>query len=113
MLWKRKKRIEEIILTKNGFKIIFDEVITEYNWSEIDKLTGYKFDQITIDVICLKIDAKEKTAIVTEDFKGWRDFMNTLLTKFAEIDKKWEEIIARPPFERNETVLYDRQKNIG
>ena len=110
---KNHIRIEELELLQDGFRVNYDGEITKFQWSEINKLTGYKFDQITMDVICLKIDANGKTVTVTEDFNEWRDFMNTLLTKFSTIDKNWEEVIAKPPFERNETVLYDRQKNVG
>ena len=111
--WKKKERIETVDLTENGFVINYNGEITQFEWNEIDKLIGFKFDRITIDEICLNIEAENKIAITTEDFIGWRDFMNELLKKFPEIDEHWEGIIAKPAFERKETELYNRNKNVG
>ena len=112
--WKRKKkRIEKIELTKNGFQVNYDDEITDFQWSEIEKLTGFKVDRFTIDDICLKIESKNKTAYATEEFQGWWKFMDKMLSEFPQIDKNWEGIIAKPAFERYETELYNRNKNVG
>jgi hypothetical protein len=114
MFWgKKKKRIERIELTENGFNVNYDEEITQFQWSEIEKLTGFKVDRITVDDICLKIESNNKSAIVTEEFQGWRDFMNKMLIEFPQIEKNWEGIIAKPAFERKETEIYKRNKNVG
>ena len=110
---KKKKRIEKIELTENGFQVNYDEEITQFQWSEIEKLTGFKVDRFTTDDICLKIESNNKTAFATEEFQGWRNFMNKMLNEFPQIDKNWEGIIAKPAFERNETELYNRNKNVG
>jgi hypothetical protein len=111
--WKKKERIETVDLTENGFLINYNGEISQFEWNEIDKLTGFKFDRLTIDEICLNIEAENKIAIATEDFIGWRKFMTELLNKFPEIDKNWEGIVAQPPFKRNETVLFSRIKTEG
>jgi hypothetical protein len=114
MFWnKKKKRIEKVELTENGFLVNLDDEITQFQWSEIEKLTGFKVDRLTIDDICLKIESNKKTAFTTEEFEGWRNFMNRLLNEFPQIDKNWEGIIAKPAFERKETELYNRNKNVG
>ncbi|MBD0825470.1 Asp23/Gls24 family envelope stress response protein [Aestuariibaculum marinum] len=110
---KKTKKIEKIELTKNGFQINYDEEITQFKWSEIEKLTGFKVDRITTDDICLKIESDNKISFATEEFEGWRIFMTELLNKFPEIDKNWESIIAISAFERKETELYNRNKNVG
>jgi len=110
---KKKKRIEKIELTENGFLVNYDEEITQFQWSEIEKLTGFKVDRLTTDDICLKIESNNKTSYATEEFQGWRNFMNKMLIEFPQIDKNWEGIIAKPAFERNETELYNRNKNVG
>jgi|SRR5690606_3194933 len=114
MFWnKKKKRIEKIELTENGFQVNYDKEITQFQWSEIEKLTGFKIDQLTTDDICLKIESINKISYVSEEFEGWRNFITELLNIFSEIDKNWEGIIANPAFERNETELYNRNKNVG
>jgi hypothetical protein len=106
-------RTEKIELIKNGFLINYDGIITQIQWTKIEKLTGYKVDRFVIDDICLKIELNNETYIVTEQFEGWRFFIEKLLTEFPLINKNWEEIIAKPAFERNETELYKRNKNVG
>ena len=114
MFWsKKKKRIEKIELTEKGFQVIYDEEITQFKRLEIEILTGFKVDRLTIDDICLKIESNNKTAYATEEFEGWRNFMNRLLNEFPQIEKNWEGIIAKPAFERKETELYNRNKNVG
>jgi hypothetical protein len=114
MFWnKKKKRIEKIELTVNGFRVNYDEEITQFQWSEIKKMTGFKVDRLTVDDICLKIEGNDRISIVTEEFEGWRIFINKLLNQFPQIDKNWEGIITKPPFERKETELYNRNKNVG
>ena len=69
-------------------------------------------DRLTVDDICLKIEANEKESFTSEEFDGWRIFMNKMLNEFPQIDKNWEETITKPAFERNETVLYYQNKNV-
>ncbi|MDN5204604.1 hypothetical protein QQ008_24645 [Fulvivirgaceae bacterium BMA10] len=113
LVHSEKKRIEKIELTENGFKVNCYEEITQFQWSEIEKLTGFKVDRLTMDDICIKIESNNKIVYVTEEFDGWRIFMNRLLNEFPRIDKNWEGIIAKPAFERKETELYNRNKNFG
>lgn len=114
MIWnKKKKRIERIEITENGFQINYDEEIIQFKWSDILILTCFKIDRLTTDDVCLKIESESRTSLVTEEFEGWRSFMNELLNRFPQIDKNWEAIIARPAFERNETELYNRNINVG
>tara|TARA_R110002072_G_scaffold302501_1_gene485951 strand:+ start:92 stop:622 length:531 start_codon:yes stop_codon:yes gene_type:complete len=110
---KRKTIIEKVELINDGFKIILNEDITQFKWTEIEKLTGFKVDRLTVDDICLKIESNNKTAFATEEFEGWRNFIDRILIEFPLIDKNWEGIIAKPAFERNETELYNRGKNVG
>lgn len=77
---------------------------------ENGKFRVIPFFELSIDEICLNIEAENKMAITTEDFIGWRKFMTELLKKFPEIDAHWEGIIAQPPFKRNETILFSRIK---
>tara|TARA_R110002049_G_scaffold145662_2_gene308124 strand:+ start:304 stop:648 length:345 start_codon:yes stop_codon:yes gene_type:complete len=114
MFWnKNKKQVEKIELTENGFQVNYDGEITEFQWSEIEKLTGFKVERITTDDICLKIESDNKISFATKEFEGWRIFMTGLLDKFPEIHENWKSVIAIPAFERKETELYNRNKNVG
>jgi hypothetical protein len=111
MFWKTKKT-QKIELTENGFQIIYNKDFIQFEWKEIQRLTGFKIDKLTIDDICLKIESENNIFSVTEEFVGWRLFINQILIEFPEIDKNWEGKVALPPFERKETELYKR-KNVG
>jgi len=76
-------------------------------------LTGFKADRLTTDDICLKIESNHKISFATEEFEGWRIFMNKLFIEFPQINKKWEGIIATPAFARKEMELYNLNKNFG
>lgn len=116
MFWNRqntKNKIEKVELIDFGFRITFNEIISEIKWEEINKLVGFKIDRITTDDICLKIESHKIVSFVTEEFLGWSEFVTELLKHFPEINKNWEGIIAKTAFERNETQLYNREKNGG
>lgn len=97
-----------------GFELYVDEKLIEIKWGEINKITAYKIDLITIDEICLFVEAKNgKQFEINESLKGWNLFNEKLIEKFPSINKKWGKEIAIPPFERKETVLYNRIININ
>ncbi len=101
MFWnKKKKRIQKIELTENGFQVNYDGEIAEFQWLDIEKLIGFKVDRITVDDICLKIESNNKTVYASEEFKGWRNFMNRLLIEFPQIDKNWEVLHCKTSFRK-------------
>jgi hypothetical protein len=114
MFWnKKKKRIDTIQLIEIGFEVNLDEEITLFQWTEIKKLTGFLFGQITYDDVCLIIESENKRSVISESTDGWRNFMTELYKRIPELDEEWESIMYKPPFERKETVLYERNKNVG
>ena len=111
MFWKKKERIDKIELTQSGFKVNLDAEITQFEWNNIEKLTGFLFGKITYDDVCLIIESESKKSVISESSDGWRIFMTELYKQIPELDEEWEKIMYRPPFERKETVLYTRNKN--
>ena len=96
-----------------GFELIIDGKLTEIKWNEISLLIGYKIDALTTDEICLYVQTKKgKSFEISESSKGWFEFNRRLKNEFQSVNKNWEMEIAHPPFERNQTILYDK-KNVG
>ena len=110
---KKKRQIEKIELIENGFQINYDEKITQFLWTEIEKLTGFLFDRITYDDICLRIESENKTSVISEEFDGWKSLMAELYQRIPELNEEWEIKMYRSPFEKKETELYNRNKNVG
>ena len=98
----------------SGFELSINHQQTKIDWSEIEKLTAYKIDLLSTDEICLFVQAENgKQFEISESTKGWFQFIQKLKEEFPTINKTWEIDIAVPAFERKETELYDRNKNVG
>jgi hypothetical protein len=99
---------------ENGFELPINESLNSINWNEINKLTAYKIDLLTTDEICLFVEAENgKNFEINESTKGWFQFIQKIKEQFPNISKTWEIEIANPAFERKETELYNRNKNVG
>jgi hypothetical protein len=97
-----------------GFELPINEKPIKIDWNEINILTAYKNDLLTTDEICLFVQAdKGKQFEITESTKGWFQFIEKTKEQFPSISKTWEMEIANPAFERKETELYNRNKNVG
>jgi hypothetical protein len=96
-----------------GFKLIIDGKLTEIKWNEVSLLIGYKIDALTTDEICLYVRTRKgKSFEISESSKGWFEFNRRMKNEFPSVNKNWEIEIAHPPFERNQTILYDK-KTLG
>ena len=99
---------------KNGFELKIEEKLTKVEWNEIKKLTAYKVDLFATDEIRLFLEAENgKQFEISESTEGWFQFNEKIKGQFPEINKTWEIDIAVPVFERKETEIYKRNKNVG
>ncbi|WP_445731715.1 hypothetical protein [Mariniflexile sp.] len=95
-----------------GFELMLNGKLTKTKWNEINRILAYKVDLLAVDEICLFVDIdKERSFEISESTKGWFVFGEKIREIFPEIKETWEFDIAIPPFERNETELYNRNKN--
>ena len=76
--------------------------------SEIERVTFYKRDELTTDLICCEVSAANRDWFFHEEAQGWQLLLNHLaaLTGF---DADWFATVSQPPFERSETIAYQRQ----
>ena len=95
--------------TEEGFYIEPEDDLL-FRWSDINKIIAYKEDYITTDSVYLSLyfDNTEKLTI-NEETPGWHQFI-TQMEKQKEINKIWFRQVCHPPFERDETVIYDKSK---
>ena len=99
---------------ENGFELSINETSTNFNWNEIQKLTAYKIDLLATDEICLFVEAENgKQFEISESTKGWFKFVEKTKKEFGNINKIWEIDISNPAFEKKETEIYNRNKNVG
>ncbi|WP_179377355.1 hypothetical protein [Winogradskyella wichelsiae] len=99
---------------KNGFELQIEQKLTQIEWNEIEKLTAYKVDLFATDEIRLFLKAENgKQFEISESTEGWFQFNEKIKEQFPEINKSWEIDITVPAFERKETEIYNRNKNVG
>lgn len=75
--------------------------------AEIQKVTFYKRDELTTDLICCDVEARGQTWFFHEDAEGWDEFLR-YLDGLPGFRTDWYEAVAQPPFATNETIAFTR-----
>ncbi len=75
--------------------------------SAIDKVTFYKRDELTTDLICCEVEANGETWFFHEEAEGWETLIS-YLEKLPGFCAGWYEAVVQPPFAVSETVAYSR-----
>ena len=85
------------------------DVIDKLSLPEIRKVTFYKRDQVTTDLICCNVVVANKVWSFHEELRGWGQLIDHLqgLPSFR-VD--WFASVSRPPFETCETVAFFRER---
>jgi hypothetical protein len=100
-----------LTLTATGFEVADDltgraEAVAR--WDEITRIRTYKVDLVTTDCICLLFErAAAEPLQVSEEWNGFVDLMEMMRERFPTIPSDWYEAVMQPPFERNETTLFE------
>lgn len=82
-------------------------MVMSCEWSEIEKIVAYKLDCFTFDQIRFLISAKDGgIREITEDDPGFWELV-TEMEKALNISPDWHKVVAHPPMQRCETVLYE------
>ena len=92
----------------SGFDIDFKDGFHSIKWIDIERLQAYKADLLTTDEICIDILFDNKTIIVTEETKGWYQFIDKLKSALPFTNDNWESLVLESPFEYNLTTIYER-----
>ena len=96
--------------TENGFKNSVELNNESYKWEEIQTVYGYKVDLLTYDEVCIDVyTIDQKNFTITESTGGWFQFISRLSENIKSIEIDWYVKIANPAFEKNLTLLYDKQ----
>ena len=81
-------------------------------WADIERITVFKRDMFTVDLICLCADfAGDKEIELDEDMPGWNALIDVLPTHLLGCKQRedWFATVAYPPFAPNPTEIYRRQ----
>ena len=83
--------------------------MTNYNWSDIETIFGFKEERLATYEICMDIFFSEKVSIhLTESTPGWYQFNNRLSKAIPTVSENWDTEVVQPPFATNMTLLFDK-----
>ncbi|MFI0845329.1 hypothetical protein [Mesorhizobium sp. IMUNJ 23232] len=75
--------------------------------SEIERITFYKRDEITTDLICCELEIGGKTWLFHEEMPGWKLLLKHF-QKLPGFHPDWFAAVSHPAFEACVTVAYRR-----
>ncbi len=75
--------------------------------TRVDRVTFFKRDELTTDLICCTVEAGGKVWFFHEEAEGW-DALVRYLEELPGFRRDWYEAVVQPPFARSETIAYVR-----
>lgn len=91
-----------------GFDIDLKDGFHSIKWTDIERLQAYKADLLTTDEICIDITFDNKTIIITEETKGWYQFIDKVKSTLPLTNDNWEALVLETSFEYNLMTIYER-----
>ena len=89
---------------------------TRMSWSEVIKVTAYKRDMFSTDLICVFLSRADQTGIeIHEEINNWIDFITSLPKRLPDCKpiESWLKQITVPAFATNITELFLRRDNLA
>jgi hypothetical protein len=83
------------------------DLLAQLPLSEIDKVTFYKRDEITSDLICCEIVIAGTAWTFHEELDGW-GLLIAHLQSLPSFRGDWFAAVSQPPFAASETVAFSR-----
>jgi hypothetical protein len=83
-------------------------VLAQLPLADVSKVTFYKRDEITTDLICCDVVIGEKVWTFHEELVGW-DALIGHLQRLPSFRADWFAAVSQPPFSASEMVAFTRQ----
>lgn len=84
------------------------ETLSQLPLAEIDKVTFYKRDELTTDLICCDVGMNGSVRSFHEELEGW-DALLQHLYKLPNFRTDWYAVVSQPAFATSETVAFNCQ----
>lgn len=84
------------------------QVLTQLPLEGVDRVTFYKRDELTTDLICCDVALGEKIWTFHEELDGW-DALIEHLQRLPRFSPDWFASVSEPPFAISEIVAFARQ----
>ena len=108
----KTRRNPTLVLSPNGFTIHErkkSDLAVE--WNLITKIVAYKVDEWSTDLVCFDLWAGGNPFVtIHEDMPGFIEVTDAMAGVFQGYLASWRQDVILPPFERNETLVWEREK---
>lgn len=85
--------------------------IVELPDAAIERVTFYKRDELTTDLICLELIAASGPILAHEELKGWDEAIGRL-SRLPGFDLLWFEKVSKPAFAACSTIAWPRRSDL-
>ena len=105
-------KAEILVATSADFTLLRGErPVAVRAWDDVAVVRAFKRDEITTDLIYLALTMRDGSEFLAyEDTPGWEDFLEAAEAALPGFPRatEWMPQVARPAFERNEKILFER-----
>jgi hypothetical protein len=84
------------------------DLLTKLPLTNLTRVTFYKRDEITTDLICCDVAVGPEVWTFHEELVGWHLLIDHL-EKLPGFRTDWFAAVSQPPFDERETVAFSRQ----
>ena len=84
------------------------DVLAQLPLTDVAKVTFYKRDEVTTDLICCDVVVADEVWSFHEELVGWGLLLAHLET-LPNFSDDWFAAVSQPPFATNEIVAFSRQ----
>ena|SRR5579884_889954 len=95
-----------IEVSDNGLLIVATKGRYFVEWESITRVTAFKRDMLTFDLICLEFQSGGMIYEVNEEMPGFEEAVDKLGQSLPGIPANWLNEIADTPFDSTPTILY-------
>ncbi|MBL0767903.1 hypothetical protein K5P26_04330 [Sphingopyxis sp. XHP0097] len=81
--------------------------LAAFTSDDIRRVTFFKRDELTSDLICCEISCEERYWIFHEEMDKWHPLL-ALLGSLPNFAANWYERVSQPPFARSRFIAFDR-----
>ena len=106
----QKPRVRTISYDGAGFTVLFDGVPSAVvRWQQVREIVAFKEDLFAHDSICFGFRCDESGVYesVGEHEVDFDAFSKEVLSHFPRFRKDWREVVVKPPFAENWTVVWE------
>lgn len=101
----------QILILADGFQVTQgNRLVWKVRFDEIERIEGYKRDEITSDLLCLDIWTNgrgQAMGWVHEDMAGF-DALEGRLKRLSGFDAGWRARVVAPAFAESRVLVYER-----